>query len=90
MKVMLLLCCTMAMTTEMAMNTTMRPRMVSTCFFSSISLTTLSLRRSSVRVELEAMTRLESVDMEAESTRMTTMPIRSGERFSSIAGMMAS
>ncbi len=36
------------------------------------------------------MTREESVDMEADNTRMTTNPINAGERWEIIAGMMAS
>ena len=36
------------------------------------------------------MTREDSVDMEALNTRMTTSPIRSGERLDSIVGMMLS
>ena len=76
----------MAMTTEMAMNTTIKSRMVSTCFFSSIFLMMLPLRKSSVRVELEASTSEDSVDMEAESTSITITPSSSGDRPSSIVG----
>ena len=60
--------------------------MVSTCFFSSIFLTMLSLRKSSVRVEEEASTREDRVDIEADRTRITITPSRKGERVSSIVG----
>ena len=76
----------MAMTTEIRMNTTISSRMISTCFFSSMSLMMLPLRKSSVSVELEASTREDSVDMEAESTRITITPSSSGDRPSSIVG----
>ena len=75
MKVTLDLYWMMASTTEMAMNTTISPRMMETCFFSSISRTILSLRKSSVRVELEASTSEDRVDMEAESTSTTTTAV---------------
>ena len=80
----------MASTAEMAMNTAIRQRMMNTCFFSSISLIMCPLSRSRVMVELEVSTRELRVDMEADSTRITTRPISSGERFSSIAGITES
>ena len=43
-----------------------------------------------VSVELEAITSEESVDMEADSTRITTRAISSGDRPDSMAGIMAS
>ncbi len=64
MKVTLERYCTMAMTTEMAMKMTMSTRMMSTWVFSFMSFTKLSFRKSRVRVELEASTREDRVDME--------------------------
>ncbi len=58
------------------MNTTRSPRIHFTCFFSSISLIILPLMKSSVKVELDAKTRDDRVDMDAESTRITTTAIR--------------
>ena len=72
------------------MNTTIRPRMTLSCLSSSISLTTVPLMKSSVSVEEDVSTSEESVDMEAESTRMTTTEIRKGERPESMVGMIAS
>ena len=46
--------------------------------------------KSSVKVELEVSTREERVDMEAESTRMTTTAMRKVGRPESMVGMMAS
>ena len=77
MKVTLDLYWMMASTTEMAMKTTIRPRMMRIWRFSSISLMKWSFRKSRVRVELEASTREDRVDMEAESTRMTTTAMSS-------------
>ena len=72
--------------TEIRMNTTMRTRMVNTCFFSSIFLMILSLSRSRVSVEELASTRLDRVGMDAESTRITITPSSKGERVSSMVG----
>lgn len=43
-----------------------------------------------VKVELEAITSDESVDMEADSTKMTTSAINSGDSPDSIVGIMES
>ena len=72
------------------MNTTINILIIKTCFFSLIFLTTLSLIKSSVKVELEAITSDESVDIEAESTNMITIAISISGKFSSIAGIIAS
>ena len=72
------------------MNTTISTRMISSCFFSSMSLITRPLSRSSVTVEEDVSTRDDSVDMEAESTRMITTAIRNGERVCSIVGITLS
>ena len=90
MKVTLDLYWMMASTTEMAMNTTMSARITNTCRFSSISLKMCPFSRSRVRVELEVSTREDRVDMEAESTRMTTTASRMSGRSESMAGMMES
>ena len=66
------------------MNTTMKMRITSTCFLSSIFLITLSLSRSIVSVEDEAMTSEDRVDIEAESTRITTMAISSSGKSQNI------
>ena len=80
----------MASTAEMAMNTAIRQRMMNTCFFSSISLIMCPLSRSSVMVELEVSTRELRVDMEADSTRITTTASRISGRPESMAGITAS
>ena len=72
------------------MNTTMRIRMIRSCFFSSIFLMTRPLSRSSVMVEEEVSTREDRVDIEAESTRMMTTAIRKGDRLFSMVGMTLS
>ena len=70
----------------MAINTTRRARIHFTCCFSSISFIILPLIKSSVKVELDASTREERVDMEAESTRITTTAIRMVGRPESMVG----
>ena len=55
-----------------------------------IFLMKLSFRKSMVRVEEEAMTREDRVDMEAESTRMTTRAINPSDRLESMVGMTES
>ena len=90
MKVTLDLYWMMASTTEMAMKTTIRPRMMRIWRFSSISLMKWSFRKSRVRVELEASTREDRVDMEAESTRMTTTAMSTSDSPESMVGMMES
>ena len=52
--------------------------------------TELDFKKSSVSVELEVKTREESVDMEADNTSMTTIPIRISDSFESMNGMMLS
>ena len=46
--------------------------------------------KSRARVELEVSTREDSVDMEAESTSMTTIPINRSGRPESMAGITES
>ena len=73
------------------MKTTIRPRMMRIWRFSSISLMKWSFRKSRVRVELEASTREDRVDMEADSTSTTTTLIRKSPMLlDSMAGTMPS
>ena len=65
-------------------------RMQSTCFFSVIFLANKGLIKSRVNVELDVSTRLERVDMDAESTRTITIPIRISGSDESIVGMIIS
>ena len=90
MKETLELYCTRAIITEIAMNITMRNLIVKTCCFSVMSFFTVTLRKSRVSVELEARTREESVDIDAERTRITTRAIRIDGSPESIAGIIAS
>ena len=60
------------------------------CFFSLIFFMILSFNRSSVIVELDVSTRDESVDIDAESTRTTTIPIRISGSFESMEGIILS
>jgi len=50
----------------------------------------LSFSRSSVIVELDVSTSEESVDIDAESTRTTTIPIRISGSFESMEGIILS
>ena len=79
-----------AITAEIAINTTMKIRMINTCFFSVISFTIVPRIISSVSVEEDASTSDDNVDMDAESTRITTTAIKNGDSFSIIAGIIAS
>ena len=80
----------MPMPADSAMNTTRSTRIQLTCFFSSMSLTTLPLMRSSVNVDDDVRTREESVDIEAESTMTTSTPSRMSGMFDTSAGMIES
>ena len=60
------------------------------CFFSSIFLTILSFKKSIVSVDDEAITSEESVDIDAERTRITTSAISGAESSLSIVGMIES
>ena len=60
-----LLYCTTAITAEIAINTTMKIRMINTCFFSVISFTIVPRIISSVSVEEDASTSDDHVDMDA-------------------------
>ena len=80
----------MAMTADTATNMTSMTLMISICFFSSILGAMTGFIKSIVSVELDVRTRDESVDIDAESTSMTTSPIRAAGSFSSRCGMIAS
>ena len=90
MNVILLEYCTMAITADTATNITSMSLMTSICFFSSIFGAMTGFIKSMVSVELDVRTSEESVDIDAESTSMTTSPIRAAGSFSSRCGMMAS
>ena len=80
-----------AIAADTAMKNTIKTLIMSIFFLSVISFFTICpLMRSSVRVELEVRTRDESVDMDAERTRITTIPIRISGSPESIVGMTAS
>ena len=55
-----------------------------------MSLMKCPLRKSIVRVELDAITSEDSVDMDAESTRITTRAIMNGESPESMVGITES
>ena len=81
------------MTAEMATNTTMSTRIVNTSFPSVrglLCLRAMGEMRSMVRLAEDAIASEESVDMDADSTKMMTSPMRKGESSLTIAGMMAS
>ena len=64
--------------------------MMNTWRFSLMSLMMLSFKKSRVRVELEASTREDRVDIEADSTRITTTAMSRSGRPESMVGMMES
>ena len=75
---------------DIAINTTTRILMYNTCFFSLMFLIKLSFKKSIVSVELEAITSDESVDIEADNTRITTNAISAGLKLESIVGIIES
>ena len=79
-----------ASTTLITMNTRIRPCIRINWVLSFIFLIRFPLMKSRARVELEVSTREDSVDMEAESTSMTTIPINRSGRPESMAGIMES
>ena len=89
-KVILLVYWISAITAEIAIKTTISRRMQKSCFFSFMFFATVSFRKSIVRVELEAITSEDRVDMDADNTKITTRAMSSGERFDNMVGMMAS
>ena len=72
------------------MNTTISTRIMRTCVFSLISFMKFLLMKSSVSVELDAITSEESVDMDADNTSRTTRPISASESPDSIVGIIES
>ena len=90
MKLMECLYWTMAMIMEITTKTTMKQRMMNTASLSSIFLMMLPRSRSMVRVEEDAMTREDRVDMEADRTRTTTTAMRISGRPESMVGMIES
>ena len=78
------------MTMEITTKTTTKQRMTKTASKSVIFFTIFPRSRSMVRVEEEAMTREDRVDMEADSTRTTTTASRTSGRPDSIVGMTES
>ena len=72
------------------MNTTIKIRIYKTCSFSLMFLIKVSFKKSMVNVELDAMTKDDKVDIEAERTRMTTRAINAGLNSDNIVGMMES
>ena len=72
------------------MNTTIKPCIMRTCRFSSMSLMILSFKKSSVKVELEASTKELRVDIEADSTKITTMAMSRSGRPESMVGITES
>ena len=82
--------CTVAITTDMRINTTIRSRMHKSCVLSFMSFIKAPFIKSRVRVEAEAITREERVDIEADKTSIITTPIRTGDRPESMEGIMES
>ena len=85
-----LLYCISARIDEIAINTTTRILIDKTCFLSLISLIKLSFKKSIVSVELDAITSDESVDIDADKTRITTSAISIGLNPESIVGIIES
>lgn len=79
-----------ARTTLMTIKATIRHCISTSWVLSFMFFTRLPLIKSRVRVELEVSTREERVDMDADSTSMTTIPINRSGRPDSMAGMMVS
>ncbi len=82
--------CTSASTAEIAMNTTIKILMTKTCFASLIFFMKLSFNKSIVSVELDAITSDESVDIDADKTKITTNAIMPSVKPESIVGIIES
>ena len=85
-----LLYCTSASTAEIAMNTTTKIRINKTCADSFICGAKLSRIKSSVNVDAETITKLESVDIDADKTKITTSAIMPSDRPLNIVGIIES
>ena len=79
-----------AITTEITIKKTIKTRIIRRVFFSSSFLQTVSFNTSRVRVELEVKTSEERVDIDAERTKTTTIPIKISGRVASICGTIES
>ena len=79
-----------ASTADIAMNMTIKTRIKKTCFASDMSFAKLSLMRSIANVELDAITNDDSVDIDADNTKMTIMAIIPADNPDSIVGMIES
>ena len=77
------------MTAEMMMKTRMNALIIIRVFFSSFFFV-IGTMKSSVSVELDVRTSDERVDIEAERTRISVIPMMIGERFESIVGIISS
>ena len=75
---------------EIAINTTTSKRIQNTCFLSLIFFANNSLIKSMVSVELDAITKEDKVDMEADNTSITTSAISIGDNPESIVGITES
>ena len=80
----------MAMTAEMTMKTAMKIRMTVIFCASLILFPRSGSMKSSVSVEPEVSTSEDRVDIDADSTRIRTTPIRISGRPESMVGMMLS
>jgi hypothetical protein len=90
MKVTVDLYCIRATTAEIRIKNTSSERITSICVFSFICFATVPLIKSIVIVELEAITSAARVDIEADSTRITTIPTSKSGRVEIIAGIILS
>ncbi len=72
------------------MNTTIKILINKTCLASDIFLTKFSFTKSIVSVELDAITKLDKVDIDADKTKITTSAIIPAESPESIVGIIES
>ena len=79
-----------AKTEDIAINTTIKTRISNTCFFSLMFFTKLSLIKSIVNVELDAITSEDNVDIEADNTKITTKAISTDGSPDNMVGIIES
>jgi len=79
-----------AKTEDIAINTTIKMRISNTCFFSLMFFTKLSLIKSIVNVELDAITSEDNVDIEADNTKITTKAISTDGSPDNMVGIIES
>ena len=84
------LACTMAISAEITTKKAINARIRTIFFLSERPFFVAGAIRSRVMVELEVSTKEERVDIDAERTRTSTMPMRIGERFANMDGTMLS